>query len=171
MIRMILQMAHLYGKNGASMEVHMSEQIQEIAAYPNVVGFMEPVKIEGTLRNENEIFVLEAKGETKVSIACDRCLAPVTTEIHFNIEERFSHTGRDDEETETFSGDQIDLADYVRSGIMEAMPMKTLCRDDCKGLCPVWGKDLNTGACGCDTTEIDPRFESLRALFNVDEEV
>ena len=86
MIRMILQMAHLYGKNGASMEVHMSEQIQEIAAYPNVVGFMEPVKIEGTLRNENEIFVLEAKGETKVSIACDRCLAPVTTEIHFNIE-------------------------------------------------------------------------------------
>ena len=92
---------------------------------PNVVGFMEPVKIEGTLRNENEIFVLEAKGETKVSIACDRCLAPVTTEIHFNIEERFSHTGRDDEETETFSGDQIDLADYVRSGIMEAMPMKT----------------------------------------------
>lgn len=60
------------------------------------------------------------RAETKVSIACDRCLAPVTTEIHFNIEERFSHTGRDDEETETFSGDQIDLADYVRSGIMEA---------------------------------------------------
>ena len=49
--------------------------------------------------------------------------------------------------------------------------MKTLCRDDCKGLCPVCGKDLNTGACGCDPTEIDPRFESLRALVNVEEEV
>lgn len=168
---MKLEMAHLYGKNGASMPVHLSEQVEDSAAYPHIVGFMEPVRIEGILRNENECFILEAKGETKVSLLCDRCLTPVATEIHFNIEERFSHTGRDDEETETFSGDQIDLADYVKRGILEALPMKVVCREDCKGLCPVCGKDLNTGDCGCDTTEIDPRFESLRALFNVDEEV
>ena len=49
--------------------------------------------------------------------------------------------------------------------------MKVLCREDCKGLCPVCGKDLNDGDCGCDRTERDPRFESLRALFNDDEEV
>lgn len=153
------------------MAVDLSEQIEDSAAYPHIVGFMEPVRIEGILRNENECFILEAKGETKVSLLCDRCLTPVATEIHFNIEERFSHTGRDDEETETFSGDQIDLADYVKRGILEALPMKVVCREDCKGLCPVCGKDLNTGDCGCDTTEIDPRFESLRALFNVDEEV
>lgn len=168
---MKLEMAHLYGKSGASMPVHLSEQIEDSAAYPHIVGFMEPVRIEGILRNEDERFILEAKGETKVSLLCDRCLTPVATEIHFNIEERFSHTGRDDEETETFSGDQIDLADYVKRGILEALPMKVICREDCKGLCPVCGKDLNTGDCGCDTTEIDPRFESLRALFNVDEEV
>ena len=168
---MKLEMAHLYGKSGMSMPVDLSEQIEDSAAYPHIVGFMEPVKIEGILRNENECFILEAKGETKVSLLCDRCLTPVATEIHFNIEERFSHTGRDDEETETFSGDQIDLADYVKRGILEALPMKVVCREDCKGLCPVGGKDLNTGECGCDTTEIDPRFESLRALFNVDEEV
>lgn len=168
---MKLEMAHLYGKSGMSMPVDLSEQIEDSAAYPHIVGFMEPVKIEGILRNENECFILETKGETKVSLLCDRCLTPVATEIHFNIEERFSHTGRDDEETETFSGDQIDLADYVKRGILEALPMKVVCREDCKGLCPVCGKDLNTGDCGCDTTEIDPRFESLRALFNVDEEV
>lgn len=168
---MKLEMAHLYGKSGMSMAVDLSEQIEDSAAYPHIVGFMEPVRIEGILRNENECFILEAKGETKVSLLCDRCLTPVATEIHFNIEERFSHTGRDDEETETFSGDQIDLADYVKRGILEALPMKVVCREDCKGLCPVCGKDLNTGDCGCDTTEIDPRFESLRALFNVDEEV
>ncbi|MBM6829339.1 DUF177 domain-containing protein [Anaerotignum lactatifermentans] len=168
---MILEMSQLYGKNGASMEVRMVEQIEDLSSYPDVVGFMEPVKIEGTLKNEEEIFVLEAKGETKVSRLCDRCLAPVTLEVYFNIEERFSHTGRDNEETETFSGDQIDLADYVKRGILEVLPMKVICREDCKGLCPVCGKDLNEGDCGCDTTEIDPRFESLRALFNVDEEV
>ncbi len=168
---MVIQMAQLYGKNGASMPVSVVEQLKDLTAYPNVVGFMEPVKIEGILRNESEIFVLEVKGETKVSLACDRCLAPVAIEISFNIEERFSHTGREDEETETFSGDQIDLADYVQRGILGALPMKVLCREDCQGLCPVCGKDLNEGDCGCDTTELDPRFESLRALFNVDEEV
>lgn len=153
------------------MPVSLVEQLEDLTAYPNVVGFMEPVRIEGILKNESEIFVLEAKGETKVSLACDRCLVPVAIEISFNIEERFSHTGRDDEETETFSGDQIDLADYVQRGILGALPMKVLCREDCQGLCPVCGKDLNEGDCGCDTTELDPRFESLRALFNVDEEV
>lgn len=168
---MVIKMAQLYGKNGASMPVSLVEQLEDLTAYPNVVGFMEPVRIEGILRNESEIFVLEAKGETKVSLACDRCLAPVAIEISFNIEERFSHTGRDDEETETFSGDQIDLTDYVQRGILGALPMKVLCREDCQGLCPVCGKDLNEGDCGCDTTELDPRFESLRALFNVDEEV
>ncbi len=168
---MILEMAQLYGKNGASMAVDIIEHMEDTSPYPDVVGFIEPVKIEGTLTNEDEIFILEAKGETKVSLACDRCLKPVETEIYFNIEERFSHTGRENEETETFSGDQIGLADYVKRAILEALPMKTVCREDCKGLCPVCGKDLNEGPCACDTTEFNPMFESLRALFNVDEEV
>ena len=166
-----MEMAQLFGKNGASMPVSICEQMEDSSAYPDVVGFMEPVKIEGTLRNENEIFVLEAKGKAKVNMPCDRCLTPVLVEVTFNIEEHFSHTGRDNEETETFSGDQIDLTDFVRSGIVENLPMKVVCREDCKGLCPVCGKDLNEGDCGCDTTQFDPRFESLRALFNVDEEV
>ena len=49
--------------------------------------------------------------------------------------------------------------------------MRVECREDCKGLCPICGKDLNDGDCGCDRTIRDPRFESLRALFNDDEEV
>ena len=77
----------------------------------------------------------------------------------------------DDEETETFTGDQIDLADYVKRGIIGELPMRVECREDCKGLCPICGKDLNDGDCGCDRTIRDPRFESLRALFNDDEEV
>ncbi|MEI3507380.1 MAG: DUF177 domain-containing protein [Anaerotignum faecicola] len=87
------------------------------------------------------------------------------------LRERFPHTGRENEETETFTGDQIDLADFVKRGIIGELPMKVLCREDCKGLCPVCGKDLNEGDCGCDRTIRDPRFESLRALFSDDEEV
>ena len=45
-----------------------------------------------------------------------------------------------------------------------ALPMKPLCKPDCKGLCPSCGKDLNLGACGCTHETIDPRWEALKAL-------
>jgi uncharacterized protein len=168
---MLLAMAQLFGKNGILMPVALEEQINDTSDYPDVVEFLQPVKIEGTLKNENEIFVFEAKGKTEVNLRCDRCIAPVRKELCFEIKERFAHTGRGNEETETFSGDQIDLTDFVKRSVISALPMKILCSEDCKGLCPVCGKNLNEGECGCVTTYIDPRFESLRALFNVDEEV
>lgn len=167
---MKIDVAPLFWRNGASVPVELTGRMEN-SDYPGVVEFVEPVKIEGTLKNENEVFVLEAKGGTVASLRCDRCLAPVRKELCFEIEERFAHTGRENEETETFSGDQIDLADFVKRGVMEVLPMKVLCREDCKGLCPVCGKDLNEGDCECDTTYRDPRFESLRALFDDGEEV
>lgn len=168
---MRIDVAPLFQRNGVSVPVEFTERIGNDSDYPGVVEFVEPVKIEGTLKNENGVFVLEAKGGTEVMLRCDRCLAPVRKELCFEIKERFAHTGSEDEETETFSGDQIDLADFVKRGVMEVLPMKVVCREDCRGLCPVCGKDLNEGDCGCDTTYRDPRFESLRALFNDDEEV
>lgn len=168
---MRIDVAPLFQRNGASVPVEFTERIGNDSDYPGVVEFVEPVKIEGTLKNENGVFVLEAKGGTEVMLRCDRCLAPVRKELCFEIKERFAHTGSEDEETETFSGDQIDLADFVKRGVMEVLPMKVVCREDCRGLCPVCGKDLNEGDCGCDTTYRDPRFESLRALFNDGEEV
>lgn len=168
---MIIEMGYLFNRKGASLPIELVEQIENAEDYPDVVEFAEPVKIEGALKNEDDIFVLKAEGKTAVIMECSCCLQPVRKEIRFTLEERFAHTGREDEETETFTGDQIDLADFVKRGIVGELPMKVLCREDCKGLCPVCGKDLNTGDCGCDTTERDPRFESLRALFNDDEEV
>lgn len=164
-------MASLFGKNGLSMPISLTEQINDASDYPGVVEFVKPVKVEGTLKNEDEIFVLHVTGEAEVTMGCDRCLSPIPTKISFEIKERFTHTGNGNEETETFSGDQIDLQDFVKGSIIEALPMKILCQEDCKGLCPICGKDLNQGECQCDTSYIDPRFESLRALFNENEEV
>ena len=163
---MIIEMGYLFNRNGATLPVELVEQIDDAKDYPDVVEFAEPVKIEGTLKNEDDVFVLDAKGETAVLMECSCCLAPVRKELCFEIKERFAHTGRENEETETFTGDQIDLADFVKRGIIGELPMKVLCREDCKGLCPVCGKDLNEGDCGCDRTIRDPRFESLRALFS-----
>ena len=168
---MIFVMGYLFNRKGSTLPVELVETIDDVKDYPDVVEFVEPVRIEGTLKNEDDVFDLDAKGVTTALLQCSSCLAPVRKELCFEIKERFAHTGRDDEETETFTGDQIDLADFVKRGIIGELPMRVECREDCKGLCPICGKDLNAGDCGCDRTIRDPRFESLRALFNDDEEV
>ncbi|MBQ3031037.1 MAG: DUF177 domain-containing protein [Anaerotignum sp.] len=168
---MMIEMGYLFNRKGSTLPVELVETIDDVKDYPDVVEFVEPVRIEGTLKNEDDVFVLDAVAKTTALMECSSCLAPVRKELSFEIKERFAHTGRDDEETETFTGDQIDLADYVKRGIIGELPMRVECREDCKGLCPICGKDLNDGDCGCDRTIRDPRFESLRALFNDDEEV
>ncbi|MBR3993391.1 MAG: DUF177 domain-containing protein [Anaerotignum sp.] len=168
---MMIEMGYLFNRKGSTLPVELVETIDDVKDYPDVVEFVEPVRIEGTLKNEDDVFVLDAVAKTTALMECSSCLAPVRKELSFEIKERFAHTGRDDEETETFTGDQIDLADFVKRGIIGELPMRVECREDCKGLCPICGKDLNDGDCGCDRTIRDPRFESLRALFNDDEEV
>lgn len=170
-IDMEILVSQILGRNGASQTFSVSEDIKDRKGYPEVVVFLEPVKIEGILTNVDEDIVLDAKGETEVELPCSRCLTPIKVKIDFKLNEKFSRTGVLNEETETFSGDCIDLTDVVRRNIIATLPMKVVCKDNCKGLCPKCGQDLNIKQCDCDTTCFDPRFESLRTLFNVDEEV
>ena len=73
---MIIEMGYLFNRNGATLPVELVEQIDDAKDYPDVVEFAEPVKIEGTLKNEDDVFVLDAKGETAVLMECSCCLAP-----------------------------------------------------------------------------------------------
>ena len=61
------------------------------------------------------------------------------------------------------------ISEIVRESILAALPMKILCRDDCRGLCLKCGQNLNRGQCDCDTTEIDPRLAILAKLKATEE--
>jgi uncharacterized protein len=81
------------------------------------------------------------------------------------------NTGPDDQEVADddlgvsfYTDDVIDLRQLVREQCYLALPMKPLCREDCKGLCPVCGINRNREACSCDTAWVDPRFDALRKL-------
>ncbi len=171
MIIVRLDVSQIAGHKGASMPVEFSCALENVGDYPDVVKFLEPVEWKGQVTNTEGIFVVEGTVKTKVEMSCSRCLTPVAVDVFFKIDEKFSNTGSLDEETETFSGDSIDLAQVIKKGILFSLPMKVVCREDCAGLCPVCGKNLNEGDCGCDTSYINPKFEGLRSLFKVDEEV
>src|SRR6202022_3877091 len=106
---------------------------------------------------------VELRGElhTRLKAACDRCLKPVMLPIHTEFAERFvpavswraeqqHELQEEDLNLAVFDGEAIELDDLVREEILLAVPAHVLCREDCKGLCPVCGIDRNQGGCQCE---------------------
>jgi uncharacterized protein len=100
---------------------------------------------------------------------CRRCLKPVDGVLHTHVREMYRPRGpgeADDEDEETYplSGEQLDLRPLVRDAILLDLPIAPLCREDCRGLCPTCGADLNDGPCDCPPARSDPRWAVLDQL-------
>ena len=119
-----------------------------------------------------------AKGSFELEAECSRCLksVPLRFEIDTDTVLILNDEGRactkdDDELLEYVSDRELDMDGFVNEEIMIGFPMQVLCNEDCKGLCPVCGADLNKGECGCDRVVLDPRMSKIRDLFLQDKEV
>ncbi len=101
---------------------------------------------------------------------CARCLRIVDLALSSEVrlflspEHRGPEPRKEDIDYETYSGDEFNLGDYLREMIAVALPVKVLCREECRGLCSYCGADLNVHACSCTSGWIDPRFEILKNL-------
>ena len=99
---------------------------------------------------------------------CRRCSAAVTGVSDVAVAERFvSHRDPVDEEAYPIDGDVIDLRHLVRDAVLLDLPLAPLCRDDCRGLCPLCGTDRNEAACECQPAT-DPRWATLDELRFMD---
>lgn len=168
---MIINISAVSGRREASFDFQFNEKLGDEVLGADGAVFTTPVSLEGEVIKEQDIYYVEGTGFVGICMPCSRCLEPVELSVDFKLNEKFGNNAGDDEEIETFSGDSIDLSSAVMRSILAVMPMKVVCSDDCKGLCPVCGQNLNVKDCGCDTTYVDPRFESLRSLLKFDEEV
>ena len=120
---------------------------------------------------------VHVKGNVRVVIelTCSRCLKTYSFVVEKSIDEDYypiedmpfgerTHLSMEDLDTCYYSHGEIDLESIYMEQIYLAIPMKPLCDEDCKGICPVCGKDLNEGPCGCSRGIPDPRWESLIEL-------
>lgn len=139
-----------------------------------------PIKYCGNVYNLQTELVLHMEVHYSYDTECDRCLKPFCRDVQSHFEAyhyRTSEKPEDDALSNTFDlkDEEIELDDLIISHIITSRPTKNLCSEDCKGLCPICGHDLNEGPCLCDEAVIeeqvlDPRFAKLMDLFN-DEEV
>ena len=124
--------------------------------------------VTGNVYRQGTDYIVDGKVKTVLNLNCDLCLSAFETKLDFDLNEIFSENPDSDEEIWGLSDKTIDLKPAVIANIILNMPMQVLCSDDCKGLCPKCGHNLNDGDCGCDRGYVNPQFEKLLNLFNDD---
>ena len=134
-----------------------------------------PVALAFDVDKDKDQFRLAGGLQTRVELPCSRCLEPYETPIDAAFDLRYqprsTNTGEgerevqdDDLTTSFYENDEIDLGQLIREQIYLSLPMKPLCRENCLGLCPVCGTNLNKGACSCKRNWDDPRLAVLNTL-------
>ncbi|SRR5258705_1790166 len=127
-----------------------------------------PVVVTGRLQATGEgRFYWHGSLRTVVTGECRRCLTAVTTPVTTDADALFTQDGEAREDPDAYplapDATEIDLAPAVRQELLLAVPRFLLCREDCRGLCPQCGKDLNAGPCGCAPIT-DLRWQALESL-------
>ena len=127
--------------------------------------FIRKSPVELKAQNEGHSVVnLSGHVDVTIDIPCSRCLTSVPTRLAFDFSqkvdfEKLKAEQLDDlDETSFMEESSLDVDRFVYNEILMRFPMKTLCREDCKGLCLKCGKNLNEGECGCDRASLDPRI-------------
>jgi uncharacterized protein len=169
------------------MQINVSQLLQEPVGSTREYDIDEAADVIGdgekyAVRGECQLLRLQRSILTKcvlsmaVELSCVRCLGQFRHPLKIKFEEEFAPTvdvtsGATlpaPEDAGTFTIDEhhiLDLTEAVRQYLVMALPMKALCDEDCAGLCPSCGKDLNKGPCDCPPREIDARWSELTKLL------
>ena len=164
---MLLGLSKIIDRPGASVPFSTSVDLSDLR-FGAVCPVSEPVLAEGTVRNTAGVLVMQGSLHTTIHAQCDRCASEFDREIGFPIDvvlvTELANEENEDEWVFPLEGDSADLDDIVRTVFVLNLDSKLLCREDCAGLCPQCGKNLNDGPCNC-RKELDPRFAALKQLL------
>ncbi len=155
-------------KISKNFELLLDEIIEEDAV------FLLPVHADISVKKIGEEIYVKGKIKTLLSFVCSRCLVP----FEFPVDARFDlvylpeeleaakeELSSDDLLTSFYYSRKIDLKEVVLEQLNLTFPIKPLCSKDCQGICPVCGKNINSGDCSCITQDSDSRLEKLKVFL------
>lgn len=175
-------------------ELHLHEDQQEFHEVwqPGTIDLGPDAKQSASLKTDGRASIVEENhgrkatiddirlvGEfsTRLELLCARCLEPVHQDVQKSFDLLYRpqgvdagkeevSLGKEDVDIGYYQGDGLLLEEVLREQLLLAVPLKLVCREDCKGLCPSCGQNLNQGECGCARTDPDPRWHALEGLRN-----
>ena len=175
---MLINLSELFSVEGKAKTYHCNLEMDQFHSPQGDYEIVkkDPVVLE-IINEGNRVFHLKGKGAVTLSIPCSRCLEPVEVPISVKIDDEIdmkqSEEERARELNEQFyvSGYNLDVDRLVGNELTLNLPMKVLCREDCKGICNRCGTNLNYGTCDCDTRSLDPRMSVIQDIFKQLKEV
>ena len=145
----------------------------ELSPFADSVVRVESASIELAIQKSTDEFFCQGQVKARVLLECARCLTHFEDELsgstNFIVcskEDTAKYSDGDSEEYVPFFGNDfsVDLVEPVRQALMLALPMLPLCAEDCRGLCPSCGANLNERTCDCVKETTDPRWNGLKGL-------
>ena len=124
-----------------------------------------------------KVIKIEAKGVITLAIPCDKCLKDVPTEFEIDLEEEIDMKAskedriKDLDEINYVTGCSLDVDQLVHNEILIHWPLRVLCKENCRGICPKCGMNLNEGTCDCDQFVPDSRMAVISDIFSKFKEV
>ncbi len=168
--RLRIDLADIAGTPGARGRYSISEAVastEELSCVGPVVGELE-------VENSGSLLLLRGNLRAKARLTCVRCLGAFECPLDIRIEEEFATRetqpdvltiDRDEPEASAMADFVLDVSELVRQQLLLGIPMGSVCRDDCRGLCPNCGQNLNEGSCTCADEPIDSRWSQLANLL------
>lgn len=160
---------------GKSAKFEHTYEPEELVLDDEHARLIEPPRITGRVNRSGEEVRLQGTIRTRADVDCDRCLKQVTVPVETSFDVTYVPaevmTGTEEAELQAedlslsvYEDDVIDVDELVREQVLLALPLRALCVEDCKGLCPVCGANRNETTCECETKEIDPRWSGLKDI-------
>lgn len=164
---MLFELKSVFLNEGHEQQLQYTLDIADIDI-DGVFPFTSPVVVTAVARNRASLVTLTLRCEFDYTRSCDRCCEAFTRREDKTFTHRLAQTLADEKsddyiETPDFT---VELDEIIISDILLDVPQKNLCQEDCRGLCPVCGQNLNSGGCRCETADVDPRLAVLKQLMD-----
>lgn len=164
---MLLNLKRVFLNEGACEHIRHSLNFAEIEI-DGVFPFKSPIQASVTAENLAGAVELTCKVELDYEKPCDRCTADTTKHLSMMFKHKLvvSLSGSENDDYIEAPHYTLNLDELLTADVLLELPIRHLCKEDCKGLCQKCGKDLNEEECSCDKSQIDPRFEVLKQLID-----
>lgn len=165
---MIIDLSDIIKDYGGKLEISESFDMPETHFMGEEFEFDDKCTIKGYILNNSKSLELNASVSGRAKVHCARCGSPMYVDISFPVSEilvREDAEFSEDEDVVSYSGNVIELDEIITNSFLMNVSGKYLCSEDCKGLCPYCGINLNEQSCSCEKDIIDPRWEKLAEIM------
>lgn len=164
---MKVQISDIISGKDRSKKIDYTFEMEQFNFEGDTIKTVGSCEVAGVISSDSDILILNAKIKADLEMICSRCLEAFIYPIDIDIEERFTtNRSSKDDEAIVVMDDVLDITEVVETSMISTLPIKRVCKNDCKGLCQECGCNLNDKTCSCHKEDVDIRFDVLKSLFD-----